>query len=184
MRSDGGGDQGLSPVRVENRNQHLRRSRQRQDQEADYRAQGISSDAGRPGRGPRRRSALPFGALCGRNDGSIPAARKSAGLHYLGVPVQHQMRAILSTADDICRAGGTSLDQCHACSSFCRDQYVVYPALRIWQDKLAGAAIPFGAVRTPDCPFLVVMSLWICGRIGRAVDAALIMAVDTENLIR
>jgi len=27
---------------------------------------------------------------------------------------------------------------------------VVYPALRAWRDKLAGAPIPFGAVRTPS----------------------------------
>ena len=95
-------------------------------------------------------------------DGIIPAARKSAGLHYLGAPVQHQMRAILSAAEDICRAGGTSIANVTRAHHFVRDQHVVYPALRIWQDKLAGAAIPFGAVRTPmsipGCD--VVVDMW------------------------
>ena len=43
------------------------------------------------------------------DDGAIAAVRNSAGLRYLGVPAQHQMRAILGAADEICRAAGTSL---------------------------------------------------------------------------
>ena len=34
--------------------------------------------------------------------GVIAAAQRSAGLHYLGVPAQHQMREILEVAEDIC----------------------------------------------------------------------------------
>jgi len=106
---------------------------------------------------------LCLSALYAADDnGVIPAARESAGLHYLGAPVQHQMRAILSTAEDICRTGGTSLANVTRAHHFVRDQHVVYPALRIWQDKLAGAAIPFAAVRTPmsipGCD--VVVDMW------------------------
>jgi hypothetical protein len=45
---------------------------------------------------------------------------------------------------------------------FVGDLNVVYPALRVWQEKLSGAPIPFGAVRTPmaipGCD--VVMDMW------------------------
>ena len=95
-------------------------------------------------------------------DGALPAARASGGLRYFGAPAQHQMRAILGAADEICRAGGTSLGNVTRAHHFVGDLHVLYPALRIWQDKLAGAPIPFGAVRSkmavPGCD--VVMDMW------------------------
>jgi enamine deaminase RidA (YjgF/YER057c/UK114 family) len=95
-------------------------------------------------------------------EGAIPAVRKSAGLHYLGVPAQHQMRAILGAAEDICRAGGTSLANVLRAHHFVDDLDVVYPGLKVWQEKLGTAPIPFGAVRTklpiPGCS--IVMDMW------------------------
>jgi enamine deaminase RidA (YjgF/YER057c/UK114 family) len=97
-------------------------------------------------------------------EGAIPAARASTGLRYLGAPVQHQMRAILGAAEEICAASGTSLANVVRAHHFVGDLNVVYPALRIWQEKLAGAPIPFGAVRTPQpmpipgCD--VIMDMW------------------------
>jgi enamine deaminase RidA (YjgF/YER057c/UK114 family) len=95
-------------------------------------------------------------------DGALPAALASGGLRYFGAPVQHQMRAILGAADAICRAGRTSLANVVRAHHFVGDLHVVYPALRIWQEKLAGAPIPFGAVRSkmaiPGCD--VVMDMW------------------------
>ncbi len=76
--------------------------------------------------------------------------------------VQHQMRAILGAAEEICKAGGTSLANVVRAHHFVGDLNVVYPALRIWQEKLSGAPIPFGAVRTPmaipGCD--IVMDMW------------------------
>jgi enamine deaminase RidA (YjgF/YER057c/UK114 family) len=95
-------------------------------------------------------------------EGAIPAVRKSAGLHYLGVPAQHQMRAILGAAEEICRAGGTSLANVLRAHHFVDDLNVVYPGLKVWQEKLGTAPIPFGAVRTklpiPGCS--IVMDMW------------------------
>jgi enamine deaminase RidA (YjgF/YER057c/UK114 family) len=95
-------------------------------------------------------------------DGAIPAAQKSAGLHYLGAPAQHQMLAILGAAEEICRSGGTSLHNVVRAHHFVSDLNTVYPALRIWQNKLGDAPIPFGAVRTslpiPGCD--IVMDMW------------------------
>jgi enamine deaminase RidA (YjgF/YER057c/UK114 family) len=94
---------------------------------------------------------LCLSALYAADDnGAIPAARQSAGLRYLGAPVQHQMRAILGAAEEICSAGKTSLGNVVRAHHFVGDLGVVYPALRVWQERLAGAPIPFGAVRTPQ----------------------------------
>ena len=83
------------------------------------------------------------------SEGAIPAAKVSSGLRYLGAPIQHQMRAILGAAAEICQSSGTSLGNIVRAHHFVDDLNVVYPALRTWQEKLAGAPIPFGAVRTP-----------------------------------
>lgn len=96
--------------------------------------------------------------------GAIPGALSSAALRYLGVPVQHQMRAILGAAEEICAAGGTSLDNLVRAHHFVGDLNVVYPVLRMWQQKLAGAPIPFAAVRTPALPVPgtdVIVDMWV-----------------------
>ena len=94
--------------------------------------------------------------------GALPAVRSSAGLHYLGAPAQHQMRAILGAAEEICGAAGTSLGNVVRAHHFVGDLNSVYPALRVWQEKLGGAPLPFGAVRTslpiPGCD--IVMDMW------------------------
>jgi len=95
-------------------------------------------------------------------DGVIPEAKKSAGLRHLGVPIQHQMRSILDAAGEICRAGGSSLSNVVRAHHFVTDLHAVYPALRVWQDKLSGAPLPFAAVRTslpvPGCD--VLLDMW------------------------
>jgi enamine deaminase RidA (YjgF/YER057c/UK114 family) len=95
-------------------------------------------------------------------DGAIPPVRASSGLHYLGAPAQHQMRAILVAADEICCAGGTSLANVLRAHHFVSDLNVVYPALQMWREKLGTSPIPFGAVRTklpiPGCS--IVMDMW------------------------
>ncbi len=96
------------------------------------------------------------------SNGPIPMVRNSAGLHYLGVPAQHQMRTILNTADEICRLAGTSLENVVRAHHFVGDLNIVYPALRVWQERLGAAPIPFGVVRTslpiPGCN--VVVDMW------------------------
>jgi enamine deaminase RidA (YjgF/YER057c/UK114 family) len=82
-------------------------------------------------------------------DGAMPQVRNVAGLKYFGAPGISEMRAILATASDICHAAGGSLDNLLRVNHFVHDLNVVTPALRAWQEKLSGAPIPFGAVRTP-----------------------------------
>jgi enamine deaminase RidA (YjgF/YER057c/UK114 family) len=106
---------------------------------------------------------LCLSALYAADDkGVIPGSAKSAGLRHLGAPAQHQMRAILSAAEEICVAGGTSLSNVTRAHHFVGDLNIVYPALCVWSDRLKGAPIPFGAVLTPmsipGCD--VVMDMW------------------------
>ena len=95
-------------------------------------------------------------------DGAIPSVGGTFGLHYLGVPVRNQMRAVLSAAEEICRAAGTSLANVTRAQHFVSDLNAVYPAIKSWQEKLGDAPIPFGAVRTllpiPGC--CVVLDMW------------------------
>jgi hypothetical protein len=55
----------------------------------------------------------------------------------------------LTAADDIARTAGTSLANLLRVNHFLSDLHIVPCALHGWQEKLAGAPIPFGAVRTP-----------------------------------
>ncbi len=68
-----------------------------------------------------------------------------------------------AAAEEICRAGGTSLANVLRAHHFVSDLNVVYPALRIWQDKLPGTPLPFGAVRPPSMPIPgcdVILDAW------------------------
>jgi enamine deaminase RidA (YjgF/YER057c/UK114 family) len=96
--------------------------------------------------------------------GAMPAVSASRGLRYLGVPARTQMDAILSVAGDICRAGGTSLDQVVRATHFVTDLNVVPSALASWKSNLPHTPLPFGAVRTlptiPHCDITLDMWAW------------------------
>jgi enamine deaminase RidA (YjgF/YER057c/UK114 family) len=95
------------------------------------------------------------------SEGALPAIAESVGLHYLGVPAQREMQAILAAAESICRISGTSLANVVRAHHFVSDLNSVYPALQVWSQKLGNSPIPFGAVRTripvPKCTLVVDM---------------------------
>src|SRR5262249_61979055 len=49
------------------------------------------------------------GLYAADSDGAIPQARGTAGLKYFGSPTHHEVQAIFTAADDICRTAGTLL---------------------------------------------------------------------------
>jgi enamine deaminase RidA (YjgF/YER057c/UK114 family) len=96
-------------------------------------------------------------------NGVLPEIRAAAGLKHLGIPARLQMKAILSAADEICHAGGTSLDKVVRASHFVGDLNVVHPVLTAWTEKLPGIPLPFGAVRCPSMPIPgcdIVLDMW------------------------
>jgi enamine deaminase RidA (YjgF/YER057c/UK114 family) len=98
-------------------------------------------------------------------EGALPAALASASLCHYGAPVQHQMRSLLDAAADICRQAGTSLENVVRAHHFVSDLNLLYPALRVWQQRLGDAPIPFGAIRppppfpTPGCD--IILDAWV-----------------------
>ncbi len=102
------------------------------------------------------------GLYAADENGALPVVSQSGALRRLGVPADHQMRAILRAADEICRAGGTSIANVTRASHFVSSGEIVYPALQRWHEGLNGAPIPFGFVRTtlpiPNCD--VVLDTW------------------------
>ncbi len=104
------------------------------------------------------------GLYAADENGALPERLSAEGLHYLGAPIQIQMRSILAAADEICRSSGTSLANVLRANHFFNDLNLVYPALRVWQERLPGQALPFGAVRapkpmpTPGCD--VIADVW------------------------
>ena len=83
-------------------------------------------------------------------NGALPDVLAASSLRHFGAPVQHQVRALLATAHDICSAAGTTLANVVRAHHFVSDLAVLQPALRVWQERLSDAPIPFGAVRTPS----------------------------------
>ena len=103
------------------------------------------------------------GLYAADENGVLPEIRAAAGLKHLGVPAGLQMKAILSAANEICRAGGTSLDKVVRASHFVGDLNVVHPVLSAWTEKLPGIPLPFGAVRCPSMPIPgcdIVLDMW------------------------
>jgi enamine deaminase RidA (YjgF/YER057c/UK114 family) len=94
---------------------------------------------------------LCLSALYAADDnGALPTALSSAALRHVGSPIGYQMEAILNAADDICKAGGTSISNVVRANHFVSNLDVAHPALTAWHTKLKGAPIPFGMVRTPS----------------------------------
>lgn len=101
--------------------------------------------------GVRAGDLLCMSALYAADDeGALPAALKTAGLRHVGSPVAHQMTAILDAASEICRAGGTDVANVVRANHFVHDLEAAHPVLTAWHQRLKGAPIPFGIVRTPS----------------------------------
>jgi enamine deaminase RidA (YjgF/YER057c/UK114 family) len=97
-------------------------------------------------------------------NGAIPSASGAVGLKYFGASAQHQMRAIVDAAADIAQAAGSSLANLTRANHFVGDLNVVQPVLRVWQERLSGAPIPFGIVRAPAMPIPgcdIIADAWI-----------------------
>lgn len=98
-------------------------------------------------------------------EGAIGGVAAGAGMPYHAVSSRSQMRYILETAQRICQAAGTSLDNVVRVQQFHTDLREFYPMYTAWQDFLPGQPLPFSAVRVPEpmpAPGCTVMvDLWV-----------------------
>jgi enamine deaminase RidA (YjgF/YER057c/UK114 family) len=106
--------------------------------------------------------------------GQVPAAVRAGDLLFLsglmaagrgGATVAAQMREILTTADRICAAAGTSLANVVRIQQFHLDLAALRAARQVWEDALPGRYLPLSAVCVP-APLpapgaAVLVDLWV-----------------------
>ena len=92
---------------------------------------------------------LCSGMMAVDNGGPVAAIRAGQGLPYFGVAARAQMQHIVDAIKAVCAAGGSSIENLVRIHQFHTDLADFYPMHRAWQDALAGAAVPFTAVRVP-----------------------------------
>lgn len=119
--------------------------------------------------GPRavRAGDLLFisGLLPVDEDGLVPSARGNPRMPHFQSSVQAQMRHMLASAQTICAAAGTSLENLVRVHQFHTDLGEFYPAFGVWEELLPGRPVPFSAVQVPGplaAPGCTVMlDLWV-----------------------
>ncbi|MCC7107438.1 MAG: hypothetical protein IT307_20055 [Chloroflexi bacterium] len=107
---------------------------------------------------------LMLSALIAVDERGVSAGAQASGFPYLGASAQAQMRQILTAAQSICQAAGTSLDNLVRVIQFHTDLQDFYPTYRVWQEFLPGQPIPFSAVRVPGMPApgcSVMVDMWV-----------------------
>jgi enamine deaminase RidA (YjgF/YER057c/UK114 family) len=99
------------------------------------------------------------------SSGIVASAAEDEAMPYFASSIEAQMEHILETADEICAAAGTSLDNVVRVQQFHTDLREFYPAYRTWQRHLPGTAIPFSGIEVPSpmpvpgCT--VLLDLWV-----------------------
>jgi enamine deaminase RidA (YjgF/YER057c/UK114 family) len=108
---------------------------------------------------------LLSGLIATDDAGAIAGIEAGAGMPYHAASSRSQMYYLLETAQRICQAAGTSLDNVVRAHQFHTDLREFYPMYTVWREVLSDQPIPFGAVRVPapmpapGCT--VMMDLWV-----------------------
>jgi enamine deaminase RidA (YjgF/YER057c/UK114 family) len=92
---------------------------------------------------------LCSGMLAVDAHGPVGAAEGAPGSDHLGVSSRAQMQYIVDALAALCQASGTSIENVVRIHEFHTDLREFYPMHRSWQEALAGAPVPFSAVRVP-----------------------------------
>ncbi len=105
------------------------------------------------------------GLMAVDRNGLIAEAQVDPCQPYFGSGIQAQTDYILRTAQRICEAAGTALENVVRIQQFHTDLHDFYPSYQIWQKYLPGRPLPFSAVQVPEpmpvpgCTLL--MDLWV-----------------------
>ena len=109
---------------------------------------------------------LLFSGMIAADDaGLIRSAQIDPRQPYFKCSIEAQMRFMLDVAARTCEAAGTSLSNVLRIQQFHTDLNELYPACKVWQERLPGQALPLSAVRVP-APLLVPgctvqLDLWV-----------------------
>jgi enamine deaminase RidA (YjgF/YER057c/UK114 family) len=105
------------------------------------------------------------GLMAAERNGLAPEARVDSHQPWFGSSVKGQARSILSKAQKICEAAGTSLENVVRIQQFHTDISDFCPVMEVWQDFLPGRPLPFSAVQCgPAMPVpgaTILMDLWV-----------------------
>lgn len=104
------------------------------------------------------------GLLAIDENGLVESARPDPAQPYFGSSVQAQMEAMLTAADKLCRAAGTTLAHVVRVQQYHTDLAEFHPAWQVWDRRLPGQHLPFTAVKVPFLPVpgcTVQLDLWV-----------------------
>jgi enamine deaminase RidA (YjgF/YER057c/UK114 family) len=105
------------------------------------------------------------GLMATGQDGLIPGAVPDAGQPWFSSSAAVQAEFIIDNAEKLCEAAGTSIANVVRVQLFHTDIGEFYPVYKVWERRLAGAALPFSAVEVPaPLPVpgaTVLMDIWV-----------------------
>lgn len=104
------------------------------------------------------------GMLAIDGDGLVPSARRDPARPWFGNPVRAQMKALLSRAQAVCEAAGTSLANVVRIQQYHTDLAGFQDACDAWAEVLPGTPLPLSAVQVPFLPVpgcSVMLDLWV-----------------------
>lgn len=96
--------------------------------------------------------------------GLVEPARTDTAQPWFGSSAEAQMDAMLDSAEAVCLAAGTSLENVVRIQQYHIDLADFYPAWQVWDRRLPGRHLPFSAVKVPFLPApgcSVQLDLWV-----------------------
>jgi len=104
------------------------------------------------------------GVMAVRDGALVAPARADATQPFFAIPVKHELREILTQAETICRAAGTTLANAVRIQQFHSDLADLAATLEVWSDATDGMALPLSAIEVPWLPVpgaRLQVDLWV-----------------------
>jgi len=104
------------------------------------------------------------GLMAVRDGALVPQAKADAAQPFYAIPAKAELREILSQAEAICRAAGTSLTNAVRIQQFHSSLTDLSVTLDVWSEALGGAPLPLSAIEVPWLPVpdaRLQIDLWV-----------------------
>jgi enamine deaminase RidA (YjgF/YER057c/UK114 family) len=104
------------------------------------------------------------GLMAVRDGALVPEARTDSTQPFFAQPVKNELREILSQAEAICRAAGTSLRNAVRIQQFHSDLADLPATLDVWSDAMGGTPLPLSAIEVAWQPVpgaRLQVDLWV-----------------------
>jgi enamine deaminase RidA (YjgF/YER057c/UK114 family) len=104
------------------------------------------------------------GLMAVRNGALVPSAKADPTQPFYAILVKAELREILSQAETICQAAGTTLKNAVRIQQFHSNLADLAPALEVWSQALDGAPLPISAIEVPWLPVpdaRLQVDLWV-----------------------